>query len=131
MILKLLPSFLIVIGWFIVYGLGRMGKSKDDRLKRIDGINNILDDIELMAVEYHTELKNENKIRINLQLTNVSRDIYSLVKKNKKVDFALMQYRKAITLNNFDYDSVVQDPNSELIRNIGETKQYLIDLIKK
>lgn len=129
MILRIISPILIIIGWFVVYKLNRLEKSKDDRSDLIRRIESIADDVELMAIEYHTELKKSNKVRILLNLTNLSREIDNINNNNEIIN-AFIGYRQAITSNNFDGVNLCSyDFGSELVRNIGISKEFLIKLV--
>lgn len=131
MFLKILPSILIVIGWFITYLLSIKLQSKKDFNELVSDIISTISEIEILALEYHTELKKINKIYITAKFNELSLNLEKINDKNNNLSIFLIQFKQSITLRNFDGNPESLDVNSEIVRNIGATKQSLVESIEK
>ena len=118
---QIVPWLLVIIGWFFVDARNNKRELRKEKRALIDKINVDLNAIEKIAVEYHqndyanVKMSQEIKISLDRVVKILNREKLLAQKDYKK----FIEFRQAITLDNFDSNSfVVQLDNSELLQYI-------------
>ena len=127
----------VITGWYVVNDKNNDREKRKEVRSLIDSIQNMLDDIEKEAIQYHTNNQSEE---LSFQIKrNLNNNLSSKVKVLKlkgfeigKCDKYRKKLRQAITLNNFDTNGFQpQSFTSEIIRDILTSKGNFINEIEK
>jgi hypothetical protein len=130
---QIVPWVLVIIGWFFVDERNNRRELRKEKRALIDKINVDLNSIEKIAVEYHqndhANVKTSQEIKISLdRVVKILKREKLLTQKDYK---KFIEFRQAITLNNFDSSGfVTQLDNSELLQNIYLTKDDLLHVME-
>lgn len=134
---QVITWLVIITGWYVVNDKNNDREKRKEVRSLIDSIQNMLDDIEKEAIQYHTNNQSEE---LSFQIKrNLNNNLSSKVKVLKlkgfeigKCDKYRKKLRQAITLNNFDTNGFQpQSFTSEIIRDILTSKGNFINEIEK
>lgn len=134
---QVITWLVVITGWYVVNDKNNDRENRKEVRSLIDSIQNMLDDIEKEAIQYHT---NDQSEELSFQIKrNLNNNLSSKVKVLKlkgfeigKCDKYRKQLRQAITLKNFDTnDFQPQSFTSEIIRDILTSKGNFINEIEK
>lgn len=130
---QLLTPIIVIAGWFFVDWRTNKRELRKEKRALIDKIHLDLNAIEQKAVAYHQsthsneQLGKEIKVLLNRLISVLNRE--KLISQDDFSSFS--NFRKAITLNNFDSSAFVCQPdNSELLDRIYAAKDQLIHNIE-
>lgn len=133
---QVITWLVVITGWYVVNDKNNDREKRKEVRSLIDSIQNILDDIEKEAIQYHT---NDQSEELSFQIKrNLNNNLSSKVKILKlkgfeigKCDKYRKQLRQAITLNNFDTEKFEpQAFTSEIVRDILNRKGNFINEIE-
>lgn len=135
---QIVTWIIVVLGWCYVNQQNNLREKRKEIRALIDGVQAQLNDIEKLAIEYHTnaevsenlafELKRNlnRKLLINFQILESRGFKIGECNTNRK------QLRKAITLRNFDTGNFeLQTVSSEIIKDIWLAKDELSHEIER
>lgn len=134
---QVITWLVVITGWYVVNDKNNDREKRKEVRSLIDSIQNMLDDIEKEAIQYHTNNQSEE---LSFQIKrNLNNNLSSKVKVLKlkgfeigKCDKYRKKLRQAITLNNFDTNGFQpQSFTSEIIRDILTSKGNFINEIEK
>ncbi|SJM92555.1 hypothetical protein [Crenothrix polyspora] len=124
---------LVIAGWFFVDWRNNKRELRKEKRSLIDRTHVDINSIESKAVEYHQgahnneQLSKEIKILLDRLIKVITRE--KLISNNNFRKYS--DFKRAITLNNFDSSSYICQPdNSELLDKIYSTKDNLVHEIE-
>lgn len=135
---QIVTWLIVVLGWCYVNHQNNLREKRKEIRALIDGVQTQLNDIEKLAIEYHTNdeasenLAFELKRNLNRKLLINFQILESRGFKTGECNTYRKQLRKAITLRNFDTGSFeLQIVSSEIIKDIWLTKDKLSHEIER
>jgi len=125
---------IVIIGWLVVNNQNNNRESRKELRTRIDCLRNQIEGVEAQAIKYHTSVHDENLgLKIKLSIERIANDVNILgISLSNNFSFLVFQFRKSITLNNFDsHEHTILNADNELIQNIASAIQSLTIEIEK
>ena len=128
---------LVIAGWWLVNRQNNIREKRKEIRTLIDKLQVYLDDVETLAIKYHTnqessDLAFELKRSLNQKLRS-KLDILKLRTLDVNKCYPLLkQFRQAVTLNNFDTSSFKpQSMSDTIVTNIWPAKDKLSQELEK
>lgn len=128
---------LVIAGWWLVNRQNNIREKRKEIRTLIDKLQVYLDDVETLAIKYHTnqessDLAFELKRSLNQKLRS-KLDILKLRTLDVNKCYPLLkQFRQAVTLNNFDTSSFKpQSMSDTIVTNIWLAKDKLSQELEK
>lgn len=125
---------LVVLGWAVVNHQNNRRETRREVRAAADVIEESLVGLLDRAISFHQaasfdQLASAHIVRV---IQQISRDLGRLSKEDMKITAAIIDLRKAITLNNFDRSSFrALDSNDAAIWEISDSADYLKEMIEE
>ncbi len=120
---------IVIAGWLVVNSQHNRRETRKEIRSNLDSIISNIEDLENSAISYHTTACNDiDGHKIKVSINHISRNINSLaLPLDGNFAYQLAQFRKSITLRNFDsHEHEILPINDEVIDDIGASVQQLI-----
>ena len=134
---QIVTWLIVILGWAFVNHQNNLREKRKEIRSLIDSVNVQLNEIELLAIKYHTneateELAFQLKRSLSQQLLSKFKVLELRGFKIGSCDTYRKQLRKSVTLKNFDTnDYQVQGFSSEIVKDIWLTKDRLTHEMEK
>ncbi len=131
----ILAAFIAVAGWLVNEFLSSRRDLRKELRAEVDLLLEALEIMEQDAVDFHTAIAGSaaSKVKILRGLTRIGRSLPRLRAKGLtrlKAEQAMMQVRRAITLENFDSDFVTRAPDDKILADVMAAVGELHDQIE-